>query len=469
MRWPLGLGVTAVLAAAVAVGDGGAQATGGRPLAVAVGGGIDHTCALARAGSVMCWGYNGHDELGDGSGYGQNSPIPVSVQSLFSGVTAIGVGLRHSCAVRDGGAVCWGVNYSGALGDGTTDRRVAPVAVVGLSSGVRAVAAGAEHSCALTTAGAVMCWGDNHAGEVGDGTTDDRWTPVPVVGLGAGVRAIAAESVHSCALTDTGGVKCWGAGYGVTPVDVPGLTSGVIGLSASCAITAAHGVKCWSSGAGLKASEVPGLESGVAAVATAGGHGCALTAKGRVLCWGVNDHGQLGDGTRRDRDAPVNVVGLARGVVGIGVGSLSSCAVTLAGGIRCWGSNSAGELGDGTTVDRHRQVAVVGYGLRASLAIRSRSVQVDRNGLARIAVRCGVPVACRGALVLERRSATLGRRSFTLTGGEWKVVPVRLKTRALAALRRAGRLHAIARARFRQPDDGTTTVSRTLTLLAPPR
>ena len=466
---PLGLGVAALLAAAVAVGDGGALTTGGRPLAVGVGGGIGHTCALARAGSVKCWGYNGHDELGDGSGSGQNSPFPVSVRTLSKGVTALGVGLRHSCAVRNGGAVCWGVNYSGALGDGTMDRRAAPVAVVGLSSGVRTVAAGAEHSCGLTAAGAVLCWGSNFVGEVGDGTTDDRWTPVPVVGLGAGVRAIAAESTHSCALTDTGGVKCWGGGYGKTPVDVPGLTTGAIGLSPNCAVTSGHGVKCWSGGSGLHASDVPGLESGVASVATGGGHGCALTARGRVLCWGINDHGQLGDGTKRDRASPVNVIGLDRGVVGIGAGFLTSCAVTLAGGIRCWGSNSAGELGDGTNTERHRPVAVAGYGLRASLAIASRSVQVDGRGLARIAVRCGVPVACRGVLVLERRSAMLGRRSFVMAGGHRLVVPLRLTSKALTSLRRAGRLRATARVRFRQPDDGMTTVVRTLTLLAPPR
>jgi hypothetical protein len=302
-----------------------------------------------------------------------------------------------------------------------------------------------------------------------------RWTPVNVVGLANGVRAIAAASVHSCALTGSGGVKCWGRGYGLTPVDVPGLTSGAVELSPNCAVTAGHGVKCWSGGAGLHASDVPGLERGVATVATGGDHSCALTAKGRVLCWGINDHGQLGDGTKRDRAAPVNVVGLERGVVGIGVGFSSSCAVTLAGGIRCWGSNSAGELGDGTNPDRHQPVAVVGNGLSASLAITSGLVHVVR-AVAPVRLRCGVPAVCRGTIVLvQRRSSTpgirliLGRRRFSITGGHRQLVPVHLTNRALALLRRAGRLHANARARFRQPDDGVTSVVRAVTLVAPAR
>jgi hypothetical protein len=454
-------------AGAAPMGALGVAATSQRPLATAVTPGLAHTCALTRGGRVSCWGYNGHDELGDGRGDGQNSTVPVAVQGLSRGMTAIAAGLRHSCGVRNGGAVCWGVNYSGALGDGSDERRVAPVGVVGLGNGISAVAAGAEHSCALTTAGAVRCWGDNHTGEVGDGTTDDRWTPVPVVGLGTGVRAIAADVVHSCALTGSGGVKCWGGGYGVTPVDVPGLTSGAIGLSPNCAVTTGYGVKCWSGGAGFHASDVPGLESGVAAVATAGDHSCARTAKGSVLCWGINDHGQLGDGTKRDRALPVSVLGLERGVVGIGVGFLSSCAVTLAGGVRCWGDNSAGQLGDGTEVERRRPATVVGFGLRVTIA--TGSVRVDGRGLARIGLRCGVPVACRGTLVVSHRSMIVGHHGFSIVAGHRAVVPLRLTGRAFALVRRAGRVNAVGRANLRQPDDAPTTVVRVLTLIAPPR
>lgn len=458
-----------VLAAAIlAGGTASAQTAAQRPLATTVTAGLDHTCALTRAGSVRCWGYNGHDELGDGSGYGANSSLPVAVQGLSSGVTAVSAGGRHTCAVQRGGALCWGANYSGALGDGTEGRHFGPVRVVGLSSGVAMVAGGIDHSCALTTAGKVKCWGDNEGGEVGDGTTTDRFTPVDVAGLGSGVEAIAAQFVHSCALTVGGGVKCWGRGYGLTPVDIPGLTSGVKAITPNCALTAAGGVKCWTVFP-LVVTDVPGLDKNVVALASSGLHGCALLSLGAVRCWGENDHGQLGDGTKTDRIAPVSVHGLRKGVEALGLGTSYSCAVLRAGGIQCWGGNGVGALGDGTTVDRRRPTDVVGYGLRASLAITSRSVQVDRHGLARIAVGCGVPVACRGVLVLERRSVMLGRRSFVMAGGHRLVVRLRLTPKALTSLRRAGRLHATVRARFRQPDDGMTTVVRTLTLLAPPR
>jgi alpha-tubulin suppressor-like RCC1 family protein len=156
----------------------------------AITAGLDHTCALTRAGGVKCWGYNGHDELGTGRGDSlSNSSTPLDVQGLSRGVTAISAGVRHSCAVTSAGGVkCWGANYSGALGDGTEDRRFAPVEVSGLSSGVTAVAAGHDYSCALLGTGGVKCWGSNASGQLGDGTGVDRFTPVNVIGLSSGVR-----------------------------------------------------------------------------------------------------------------------------------------------------------------------------------------------------------------------------------------------------------------------------------------
>ncbi len=137
----------------------------------------------------------------------------LAVASLppLQNIAAIAAGASHTCALTTGGGVkCWGNNASGQLGDGTTTGRSTPVDVVWLSNGVAAIAAGESHTCALTAGGGVKCWGSNGFGQLGDGTTTNRTTPVDVFGLGSGVTAIAAGYYHTCALTTGGGVKCWG-------------------------------------------------------------------------------------------------------------------------------------------------------------------------------------------------------------------------------------------------------------------
>ncbi len=196
----------------------------------AIAAGELHTCALTDQGGVQCWGANLWSQLGDGSTTFR-STTPVDVVGLASGVQAIAAGGFHTCALTDqGGVQCWGANGSGQLGDGSTARHLTLVDVVGLASGVQAIAAGGDHTCALTDQGGVQCWGANGSGQLGDGSTTDRTTPVDMVGLPNGVQAIAAGDYHTCALTDQGGVKCWGANFNgqlgdgtawhTTPVDV---------------------------------------------------------------------------------------------------------------------------------------------------------------------------------------------------------------------------------------------------------
>ncbi len=435
--------------------------------ATAIAAGLAHSCALTRAGRVKCWGDNGHDQLGNQTTGNRATPVDVSG---LSGVTAIAAGVRHTCALTGAGGVkCWGANISGALGDGTSNRRPRRVVdVFGLSGGVTAIAAGFDHSCALTSTGRVKCWGSNRFGQLGDDTTNDRWSPVEVVGL-SGVRAIAAGGFQSCALTTDGGVKCWGGSTGdaPTPVDVSGLAGAATAITVNCALMGTGGLKCW--GRDRKAVDVPGLSSGVAAIAS-GIHGCALMTTGGVKCWGLNDHGQLGDGTTVDRSTPVEVSGLIRDVTAIVVGDFHSCALLRTGGVKCWGLNTPGQLGDRTTRDRSTPVDVVGFGVaKATLAIVSRSVRVTPARVAAIKLRCGSQADCRGTLTLTARRVQLklGGRAFSIAAGQTQTVEVKLTARGFKLLVRAKRLPTQVAISYEQPAGGTTTATQTITLVAP--
>ena len=351
-----------------------------------------HTCAFFGWESLnpyQCWGGNTHGQLGDGTT--QDSALPGKIQDYLTfgnpPVHKIVAGHLFSCALTAAGGVkCWGSNSGGELGDGTNQSRSTPVQVIGLESGVVSLAAGGNHVCALTSAGGVLCWGYNYAGEIGDGTGQSHSTPVQVSGLTSGVTAITAGDNHTCALTSAGGVKCWGLnssgqlGNGAytdsnIPVDVSGLTGGLVRLVAggnhNCVLTSAGGVKCWGNnrfgdlGNGTTTDspvpvDVTGLAGGITALAAGLYHTCALTSSGGVKCWGDNVWSQLGDGTNTARSTPADVAGLSSGVVDIVAGMLFSCAATSAGGGKCWGHNSKGQLGDGSTLDHNVPVDVIG-------------------------------------------------------------------------------------------------------------
>ncbi len=230
--------------------------------------GVGHSCALTVASGVLCWGDDDQGELGNGEPQ-EDEPLPSQVGGLTGGVIDISAWLEHTCAVTDAGSVvCWGDNGNGQLGDGTSgigQIRTSPVAVQGLDSPAVDVAAGGGHTCALLTQGSVRCWGSNYSGQLGNGTTVDSSLPVNVSGLPSDVTAVAAGLAHTCALTAGNGVWCWGwneygqLGDGTTttprysgrslPVRVEELGDGVVELTAGALITCAlHSdgrAKCW--------------------------------------------------------------------------------------------------------------------------------------------------------------------------------------------------------------------------------
>ncbi len=299
--------------------------------------GFTHACGVTSAGAAMCWGKNTTGELGNGTVRGYATPV--AVVGLGSGVQQVTAGDKHTCALTSAGGVsCWGYNKVGQLGNGTTTTSITPVPVSGLGSGVRSVSAGWDHTCIVTTAGAVKCWGFNAYGELGNGTTTDALTPVDVVGLGSGVLAVSVGTYHSCAITAAGGVKCWGSnlqgelGNGTlvnsaTPVDVTGLTSAAASVSAG-----------------------------------GNAHTCAVTTSGAAKCWGRNSSGELGNGTGVRSSTPVDVTGLGGGIRSVVTSLAHSCAVTTGGAMVCWGQNYSGQLGLGTTTNALSPVGVSGLG-----------------------------------------------------------------------------------------------------------
>jgi alpha-tubulin suppressor-like RCC1 family protein len=244
---------------------------GGTPSVISAGN--KSTCALLGPNQLKCWGLNSYGESGDGTF--ERRAVPGNVIGLGNGITAISANSSassHKCAVVNGTAQCWGGNDYGQLGDGTTFSRTQPVAALGLRSGIKAITTGANHTCALNDDGGVNCWGNGTSGQLGNGTTPSQSPPVTVTGLLSGVQAISAGESHTCALLNSGGVKCWGRNnygqlgsgditYRYIPTDVIGLTSGVKEISVGYA------------------------------------HACALLNTGGVKCWGENYSGQLGTGT----------------------------------------------------------------------------------------------------------------------------------------------------------------------------
>jgi len=188
--------------------------SGGLSFATVTAGGGDHTCGLTAAGLAYCWGVNVYGEIGDGT-TGTDRPGPTRVTGDLT-FAALSAGSAHTCGVTAAGdTYCWGVNFTGQLGDGTTTHRSNPVPVAG---GLKftAVSAGpySDHTCALTGVGAAYCWGYNNNGQLGDGTTTGHLTPGPVAG-GLTFATVTVGASYTCGVTLSGDAYCWGYnGYG---------------------------------------------------------------------------------------------------------------------------------------------------------------------------------------------------------------------------------------------------------------
>lgn len=355
-----------------------------------VSGGQYHTCALSNDDTVKCWGYNAFGQLGNGSN--TDASLPVNVVGLNAGVKAVTSGAYFSCALNrnidntNSAVQCWGNNASGQLGNGTTIDSSSPVTISGLTAETVTISTGNQHACAVDNTGALQCWGNNVAGQLGNGLTTSSNNPVNVNGLASGVTAVTAGYLHTCALTTTGGVKCWGSNsFGqlgnatfanaTTPQDVTGLTNNVVAIQAgsyhTCALTVTGQVSCWGNnsngqlGTGVGANtvsniplNVAGLSNGIAALAAGHQHSCALSNNKQLQCWGSNGFGQLGNGAIADSPTPVAIAGDNNNYTAINAGAYHTCALDSLGEVQCWGFNNFGALGNGSLVTSSLPVTV---------------------------------------------------------------------------------------------------------------
>jgi hypothetical protein len=305
-----------------------------------------HGCTNASGGSGGSGG-SGSGGTGGSSGSGGSGG--------GGGATAtqVAAGAAHTCALLTGGSIdCWGENQYGQLGDGTStgpetcfwmsDASCSrhPVMVSGIRNATQ-IAAGDAHTCALLTGGSVDCWGLNEDGELGDGTTTNSDVPVAVGGV-SNATQIAAGGDHTCALLTGGSVDCWGWNANGELGDGTHTGPSTCGpLSLACSTTPVA---------------VSGM-SNATQIAAGGDHTCALLTGASVDCWGLNDFGQLGDGTTTNSDVPVPMSGMSNATQVAG-GYGHTCALLTGGSIDCSGWNGSGQLGDGTTTDSSTPVPV---------------------------------------------------------------------------------------------------------------
>jgi alpha-tubulin suppressor-like RCC1 family protein len=312
---------------------------------ISIGG--EHACGLAADGAAYCWGANYNGQLGNGGTTGSSAPMAVAGGLKFKAVAA---GVTHTCGLAiSGAAYCWGNNVAGQLGNGATGYvNSTPVAVSGGLT-FATVAAGNQYSCGLTTSGAAYCWGENDFGELGTGDTTFSLVPVAVSGALVFV-ALSTGFFHACGLARDGTAYCWGGNF-----------AGELGNG-----SAAGPQQCAAGGASYSCSTVPvAVTGGLTFSSMSAGQWttCGVATGGRAYCWGSNGYGQLGYGTSVFSLNPNPVPGPVAGgltFASVGTGYLHTCGVTPQGAAYCWGDNSEGELGNGSTTVSTSPVLVSG-------------------------------------------------------------------------------------------------------------
>ncbi|MDW8247053.1 MAG: hypothetical protein RMJ84_10790, partial [Sandaracinaceae bacterium] len=331
----------------------------------------DHTCAWTESGRVACWGANGSGQLGIGPHGNRTTPTPVLG---LNEVIQVSAGLLHTCALRRNGRVyCWGSNELGQLGVSPISGRTisTPVQVPDIEDAI-AVRVGRYHSCALLQSRRVRCWGGDIYHSLGEAE-----------GAASEVISFDVGSYHGCALTQARQVMCWGSnwngqlGDGMTgarraSAPVLGLSNMIsvgLGDEHSCAIHSDGTGSCWGSNTGLQLGDgtnllrrlspvmVRGLRNAVE-IDGGGRHTCALLQNRTMRCWGDDSYGQLGDGESPPSSGDEPPMVMLDNIISFSVGGQHTCALRADRSVWCWGQNTWGQLGDGSTENRNHPVRV---------------------------------------------------------------------------------------------------------------
>lgn len=315
------------------------------PVTTTAGGGTNwrmvdcglHVMAIKTDGTLWTWGQGAYGVLGSGLTTSRSSPQTTTLAGTdWSKVSA---GDRFSAAIKtDGVMYTWGKNNRGQLGDGTTTNRSSPVSIFGaVISNWTQLACGYEHSLGIAATGLLYSWGSGAQGALGSGSTASRSSPVTVAGGGTNWIAVSAGTSFSAALKSDGTMWTWGLN-----------TSGQLGDNSTTARSSPQTV----AGAGSGGTNWK-------SVALGDTHAAAIKLDGSLWTWGDNAQGQLGAGSTTNRSSPQTTAGAGLNWVKIHAGSSSTASIKADGTLWTWGLNSSGELGIGTTTNRSSPGTVV--------------------------------------------------------------------------------------------------------------
>jgi hypothetical protein len=362
--------------------------------------GTGFSCGATADGTAWCWGTNNQGQLGDGTLSDRLTPTKVSTDVKF---VAISSGLTNTCGIAQSGfAYCWGTNSWGQLGNGTTGSSTIPVPVSGGHQFV-SVATGSETTCATTSEGDVYCWGrffyaDPYRGMAGGGPGAFKAQTIPLIagtGMVAVVGAFWGSDDEFCSVDQTGLGYCWTVSFypsltgpTVGPIGDPVSTSLHfttlrVGFGHVCGLVTSGQAYCWGrndlgqlgDGTTTTRADPTPVAGGLLFESLAaggfyvtfnnvtgmtGGFSCGVTAAGKGYCWGSNVQGQLGIDSQSQSVLTPQAVAGAASFTGLRAGATHMCGLAIGGAALCWGSNSNGQLGDGTTTGARRPTPVFG-------------------------------------------------------------------------------------------------------------